>query len=122
MTMGTLPIDLTGLGLAHAAPPAIPVRQARWIDARWEEWQPWCAQFARRVGLVPSTALVPLRVIHRSRVINLLGARVSWAAIRKHRLDNPLVDNEAFEFQLRAASERRRTRMGRKKGVRRKHV
>lgn len=122
--MGTFPTDISPvpIGLCHAAPPVIPARQSQWMERRWMEWEPWCAMFARRVGLVPSVACVPLKVTHRSRVIMLLSARVTWAVIKRHRLDNPLDSNEAFEFQLRAAVERRRVRMGRVKGVRRGRI
>jgi hypothetical protein len=118
--MGTMSSD--AIGLCHAAPPTIPVKQSLWVDARWEEWIPWCTQLARRMKVDPAAALVPLRVIHRSRVVMLLSARVTWASIKRNRLDNPLDSNDVFEFQLRAAIERRRTRMGRVKGMRRTHV
>jgi hypothetical protein len=119
--MGTTLSDTLYMGYAHAAPPPVPEKQSRWIESRWLEWAPWCTIAARRSD-DPSGALYALRVTHRSRLISLLSARVAWDTIRKHHLDNPTDTTELFEFQLRAAVERRRTRMGRVKGKGKKYA
>jgi hypothetical protein len=118
--MGTLPTDFP-YGLCHAAPPSIPARRAPRLDLRWKEWLPWCAIEARRHS-DPASKLYHLQQVHRSRVIALLGARIRWPIIKKHRLDDPIMSYEAFEFQLRTAIERQRVRMNRIKGIRRTHV
>jgi hypothetical protein len=119
--MGTFPTDFSSTGLCHAAPPAIPARRAPRLALRWQEWLPWCTIEARRHS-DPASHLYHLRQVHRSRVISLLGARLRWPIIRKHRLDDPIMPSEAFEFQLRTAIERRRVRMNRVKGQRRERV
>lgn len=98
---------------------AVSSKQSNWINARWSEWLPFATLMARRTS-DPAAKLHELKTTHRSRVISLLSAKVGWDAIRRSRLDNPELENGAFEFQLRAAVERRRTRIGRVKGVKRR--
>lgn len=119
--MGTTLSDTMYAGLAHAASP-IPPKQSVWIDARWKEWEPWLAMEARKQSLDPANLLFRFKSLHRDRMIRLLSAHIAWATIRQYRLDNPCDGENLFEFSLRAAMERRRTRMGRVKGVKRKRV
>lgn len=116
--MATMLSDTLYFGLAHAAPPPISARQLHFVEARWQEWIPWAAMESRKHS-DPASRLHAMRTTHRSRLGALLNANIPWDTIRKHRLDNPTTDVGAFEFQLRAASERRRTRMGRIKGIKR---
>lgn len=116
--MGTMHSDITYQGLAHAAPPSVSSHTTHYIEARWKEWLPYCTVEARRYP-DPSSVLHVLKTKNHSRLVDLLSAHIPWDTIRKHRLDDPLTSNEAFQFQLRAAVERRRTRMGRVKGIHR---
>ena len=116
--MGTTASDTLYLGLAHAAPPPVSPRQLFFVDARWQEWLPWATMEARKHS-DPANWLHIFRTRHRTRLAALLNANIPWDTIRKHRLDSPTMDDAAFQFQLRAASERRRVRMGRVKGVKR---
>jgi hypothetical protein len=113
--MGTMHSDAAYLGLAHAAPP--PPRQQRWIDLRWKEWEPWMVSESRRQSLDPANTLHRFKILHQSRMVRLLGSGIRLGIIKKHRLDDPTMGSNLFEFSLRAAIERRRTRMGRVKGI-----
>jgi hypothetical protein len=116
--MATSGSDTLYHGLAHAAPPPTTPRRESWLQLRWQEWLPLATIEARKC-LDPAAALAKIKTAHRSRLLDLLSAKVSWDAIRRHRLDSPLISTGAFEFQLHVAVERRRTRMGRVRGVRR---
>ena len=105
------------LGLAHT----VPSRQSIWFTARWKEWEPLCTIAARHT-MDPADALHKMKVTHHSRLMDLLAAHISWQTIREKRLDNPTISNADFEWHLREAAERRRTRMGRVKGVKRSKV
>lgn len=95
-------------------------KQQNVIDARWKEWEPWMTILARKLdGRAP---LIHLKCRYEHRMLALLGAGVSWKAIRHGRLDNPLLDDVDFRIALYAAVERRRTRLGRVKGVHRVRI
>ena len=103
-------------------------KQQSVIDLRWKEWEPLMTIDCRRVaGYLPYPdnnpidRLFRLKVHHRFLMVALLDAGVSWKAIRRGRLDDPLQNEDLFQFQIRAAIERRRTRLGRVKGVRHDH-
>ena len=112
---------LSSIAPAMPAMPAIPPKQGVWFESRWREWEPWLVMEARRTP-DPAGRLAAFKTTHRSRLISLLSAGVSWSAIRRHRIDNPSHSEALFEFQLSAAIERRRTRMGRVKGIHREKV
>lgn len=120
--MGTMLSDTMYHGLAHAAMPTIPPKQLLALDARWKEWEPWLAMEARKVSLDPANVLFRFRTLHRQRITRLLSSGIRLGIIKKHRLDDPKMGENLFEFSLRAAIERRRTRMGRIKGIKRTKV
>ena len=98
-----------GLGLAHTRPPEVTCRENCHIDARWEEWKPWAIMEARRHEDV-GTMIARFHHLHRTRVLALLDAGVSWRVIKHHKLDSPLLTPELFDAQMRNALERARTR------------
>jgi hypothetical protein len=113
----------TYLGLAHtASQPVISGKQLRWLDARWREWEPFMVMAARRESSDPANRLYQFRALHRQRIIKLLRSGIRLGIIKKHRLDDPTNGDNRFEFLLAAAMERRRTRLGRIKGIKRTKV
>ena len=104
-------------GLAHTAPP-VPPRQQRWLDLRWKEWEPMLVLRARRESLDPAHMLHQFRRLHQSRMVRLLSSGIRLGIIKKHRLDDPTNGENRFQFLLDAAVVRRRSRMGRVKGIR----
>lgn len=96
-------------------------KQQNVIDLRWKEWEPLMVMLAREF-MDPRAELARLKTFYYSRILALLDAGVSWKAIRHGRLDNPLRGEISYQLALRAAVERRRTRLGRVKGVHRVKV
>lgn len=119
--MATTLTDTIYSGLAHTQPPTVPPAQAKVIESCWLEWLPWATMHARRHS-DPASYLYALKTTHHSRVVALLSAGIHWDVIRRHRLDDPLVGRELFEFQLQAALKRKQERIGRVKGIKRKRV
>jgi hypothetical protein len=122
MAMGTMLSDTMSDagGLAHAAPPLHHLREQHFAR-RWQEWLPW-ATIESRKHSDPASQLYILKQRHRSRLLALLDARIGWPAIERNRLDSPVMDDAAFEFQLRCAKARRDCRMGRVKGKGKKYA
>lgn len=112
--MATTRSDMQSL-LTVPAPPSLPSRREYHVEARWTEWLPFCTVEARRHS-DPSNLLHLFRTRHRSRLIACLSASLAWDTVREHRLDDPTVSDERFNYLLRCAVERRRSRMGRVKG------
>jgi|ERR1700680_292958 len=98
-------------------PPRQPVDRDSAIAGRWEtRWLPWCAIQSKR-DPDPANALAQLKVTHRSRSVNCLNAGLAWTAILRSEIDSPLNGEVWFNAMLRLSVERRRSRMGRRKGV-----
>lgn len=106
--MGTMRSDTAYLGLAHTMR-VFHHRQEATIDSRWLEWLPYSTQYARRYQ-DPAAVLYKLKITHRSRLVDLLNAKISWRVIRRHRLDNPTNPIDYFQRTIREAAERKRTR------------
>ena len=110
--MATTLSDTLYHGLLDPAPPTVEPKRLSHIFSRWNEWLPLCTVLARK-SQDPSSLLHLLKTRNRSRMISCLDAGLSWRIIRQHRLDDPTVSSERFEFTLRAAIETKRSRMGR---------
>jgi hypothetical protein len=116
-------VNAEGLGYAHTmspprhpASPRQPVDRDSAISQRWEtRWLPWCAIAAKR-DADPANALAQLKVTHRSRCVNCMNAGLAWTTILRSEIDSPLNGEVWFNAMLRLSVERRRSRMGRRKG------
>lgn len=102
----------------------LPARLERSIAARWKEWEPWVVlHIHRRQECGPSIAIksaefIRLRRRHSRDIVALFQAGMAMRLIRRHRLDDPRLPDDARAVLVRAALERRRTtRLGRR-GVR----
>ena len=89
---------------------SLPAHLERKIAARWKEWEPWAIIHLRQRHDVAaaSTELTRLRQRHRRHVLSLLEAGIEMRLIRRHRLDDPRITEEARGLFVQAALERRR--------------
>jgi hypothetical protein len=108
-------------GLLAARLP-LPARDQRRIARRWESYyRGWCGMEAARRGHRGAFTLDGYERIHRDAARQCLAAGITWAAIERAGLDDPRMSEDERTREICAASERRRTRMGRVKGVTRRH-
>ena len=113
--MATVGSDTLYASMAPA-PLLSPLRE-RAIELRWAEWRPSASLRCRGVSS-HAACLATLHRIHHLRCVVLLSSRIPWLSIKRSRLDDPLASAADFERALAEAVERRRSRMGRVKGVR----
>jgi hypothetical protein len=91
----------------------VPAHLERKIAARWKEWEPWVIIDVRhRPGgyeaRFASTELATARRRHRQHVLSLLGAGFEMRLIRRHKLDDPRITDEARTLVVQAAVDRGR--------------
>jgi hypothetical protein len=97
--MGTWGSDALYNALSHAATPQ---HDETLIAKRWKEWEPEVALYAAKFHVAIST----IREGHRYRLLELLDAGISMAAIRRKRLDSPHVTDTKFKQSVIEAKER----------------
>lgn len=92
------------------------------IARRWlEHWSPLCAIESKK-DYDPATIFGELRFRHLLRSRRLLSAHIAWTSILRNNLDSPLTLGVEFDRLLCLAIERRRSRLGRKKGEGKKYA
>jgi hypothetical protein len=84
---------------------AYAARLQRKIAHRWLFWQPWAYRRTVADGIHSSTNY---RNIHFYRIHQSLYHQLPWSTIVRSKLDDPLVPQKDFQFNLNAAVERRR--------------
>ena len=120
--MATLQSDTLYATLYGNRPRRVPVLRETRITERWQELAPLATIESRKHPEDPTQVFHFYKTRHRSRLLALLAANIPWRTILHHRLDDPIPPDGVFEFQLRAAVERRRVRLGRVKGQKRTRV
>jgi hypothetical protein len=116
--MAATPADTTYLSqLSRALPP----RQEAVLERRWEFWLPWVSLSApaAQLGVPGLTAdfIERMRQRHRSAAILCIAAGLPWATVRRYALDDPRRVDADRDRKIAIATERRRSRLGRVKGV-----
>jgi hypothetical protein len=111
-----------GMGYCHVMPNVTTSRAA--ILRRWESvWRPLSALHSHRDGETdPASAYAALRDTYLRRIDKLLAASITWKAIHASNLDDPRRTGTEFDRALCLAIERRRCRMGRRKGEGKKYA
>ena len=117
-------MNADAIGYCHAAPlhpPRRPCKQST-IDARWRtRWEPWAA-LNSHLADDPLVRRALYKSIFTQRIDALFRAGISWAAILAGDLDSPMPTAEDFTAALALAIERRRSRIGRRKGEGKKYA
>jgi hypothetical protein len=103
----------TAIILDPSAPSAafgsVPAHMERKIAARWKEWEAWMIVHLRQRHYDSiSTELARLRQRHRQDVLSVLDLGIEMRLIRKHKLDDPRITDEARTLVLQAALGRGR--------------
>jgi Bacterial dnaA protein helix-turn-helix len=93
-----------------SAGPYVSPSLERAIAARWQIWVPWVRmQQLRARDYDPSIASAEsdrLCQRHSEHILDMLRAGISMRTIRRHRLDDPRITDEARAVLVRAARER----------------
>lgn len=85
---------------------------SRWIDERWAKWEPLA-----RLDDLQRGGNLSHRAVHLSRITATLNLDLPRATIHRYSLDDPRRAEADFRRTLAIALERRRSRMGRTKGI-----
>jgi hypothetical protein len=97
---------------AHTPRPLLlPAPLERKIAARWHEWEPWVRIQLQHCDYTPEVELTEftrLRKRHSEQVLALWRVGMPMRLIRRHRLDDPRITNEALALMVRGALRRRR--------------
>ena len=91
--------------------PLRPAHLQRKVAARWQEWAPWVRMRVLRCDYVArmDAETARMRQLHSQHLLRLLYLGVSMRVIRRHRLDDPRITNDARTVLMRAAVERQST-------------
>jgi hypothetical protein len=82
------------------------------ILRRWREWEPWVLLYLQQRGYYSpqvSVELERMRRVHRQDILILTQAGITMRGIRKYRLDNPRMTEEARAVLRQDAMARRET-------------
>src|SRR5215475_10161766 len=90
--------------------PYVPPRLERAIAARWKEWEGWVRlqQLGSRPydPAVASAQSARLRQRHSEHILDMLRTGISMRTIRRHRLNDPRLNDELRAVLVEAAKER----------------
>jgi hypothetical protein len=96
----------------HAPKPLLlPAPLERKIAARWREWEPWVRIQLQHRDYAPEVELAEfarLRKRHSEQMLALRGMGMPMRLVRRHRLDDPRITDEARAVMVRSAMARRR--------------
>ena len=92
----------------------LPPGLERRIAERWKRWVPWvslylsgaCQSGAAVDPAMNSADFCRFRQRHSEHILNLMRASFSMRTIRRHRLDDPRLNDEAWRVLVAAAKER----------------
>jgi hypothetical protein len=105
----------TSLALDANAPsgfllPFQPAHVQRKVAARWQRWAPWVRRRVLRCDYAArmDAETARMRHLHSQHLLRLLYLGISMRVIRRHRLDDPRITDEARAVLMRAAIDRRR--------------
>ena len=96
-------------------PLLLPASLERKIAARWREWEAWMLIQLKQRDYSPevqSAELARLRQRHTEQMLALRRVGMPMRLVRRHRLDDPGISDEAHAVLVRRAMARRRPGLG----------
>jgi hypothetical protein len=111
MTKKSSPTSAVDPNLPSAALVSLPAHVERKIAARWKEWEAWTIIHLHHCGYDStrrSAELAHLRQRHHQHVLSVLDLGIEMRLIRRHKLDDPRIADEARSLVVQAAVDRGR--------------